>query len=242
MTEPFDTLATIAHLDAALITLERSRSTLPSRVALEQLKSSVEAIDRALALVAQERLPLDATVESLDEEANRLGSREREVTAALASATGAGRELEAMDGEVHRLSQSREALEEKELELLEALEPLDERQRVLTEERMALLSGNDALVRAFNAEEAALDATIAERHAMRDTEASHVDPGLLARYDKIAARSDGVGAAVLEHGHCSGCHLSLSAVELDNLKKLPIDTIAYCEQCARILLRPEQLG
>jgi predicted nucleic acid-binding Zn-ribbon protein len=242
MTEPFDSLLTLASLDAEVITLERSRAHLPGRVALGELEDSVAQIDRALGLVRAERQPLDATLGELDEAATRLAHREQEIAAKLEAATGAGRELEAMDVEVHRLAKTRSELEDQEIELLEALEPMEERERSLSVERDQQLLVRSGLVSQLEAEDVALDRELVERRQQREDVATRIEPSLLARYDKLASRSDGVGAATIEHGHCSGCHLSLASVELDKLKKMPIEEIAICEQCSRILLRPEQLG
>ena len=38
-------------------------------------------------------------------------------------------------------------------------------------------------------------------------------------------------------GSCGGCHLSLSAVDVDRIKKLPPEAPAYCEECGRLLAR-----
>jgi len=35
---------------------------------------------------------------------------------------------------------------------------------------------------------------------------------------------------------CDGCHLTLSAVELERLRNLPADEYAACAQCDRILV------
>ena len=41
----------------------------------------------------------------------------------------------------------------------------------------------------------------------------------------------------LTGGVCGGCHLTLSAVELDRIKKQPDDALVNCEECGRILVR-----
>jgi predicted nucleic acid-binding Zn-ribbon protein len=242
MTHPFDSLALLAGLDAEITTLERSRAQLPARRALGELEARLSELDRALALLAAERLPLDATLESLESEAARLGERERELSVKLEHATGAGRELAVMDAEVHRIAELRDELETRELELLEALEPLEARQRQLADERSSHLTGRDELIAKVERADQQLDGELADRRRRRSEVASDLDPTIQSRYEQIAARSDGVGAARLEHGHCGGCHLSLASVELDRLKRMPIDELALCEQCSRILLRPEQLG
>jgi uncharacterized protein len=238
---PFDELAALAGLDAGAVTLERTKTTLPASRSLAKLDGDVAGIDRAVALIVQERAPLDATMQNLESEATRLAEREAQVNAKLATATGAGRELEAMDAEIRRIHELRLTLEDQEIELLEALEPLEARELELLHERKELLAARPALVAKVEADDAEVRHAIVENRAQRSEVAARIDEAVLARYEKISVRADGVGAARLEDGHCSGCHLSLPAVELDALKKAPLEELSYCEQCGRILLRPGQL-
>jgi predicted nucleic acid-binding Zn-ribbon protein len=46
-----------------------------------------------------------------------------------------------------------------------------------------------------------------------------------------------VGAARLEQGSCTGCHLKLPSTEVERLRKLDPDEVAFCDQCGRILVR-----
>ena len=103
MTHPFDALITVAHLDVEIDALERSRATLPDRKALEELAEVASAQERTQQILDAERLPLLATLKSLEEEAARLATRERDVRSKLSASTGAGRDLAAMDGEAQRL-------------------------------------------------------------------------------------------------------------------------------------------
>ena len=43
--------------------------------------------------------------------------------------------------------------------------------------------------------------------------------------------------AKLEGSSCRGCHLQLSAVEVERIRKLAPDAMAHCEECGRILVR-----
>jgi hypothetical protein len=38
-------------------------------------------------------------------------------------------------------------------------------------------------------------------------------------------------------GSCSGCHLTLPAMEVDRIRKAPADEVITCDQCGRILVR-----
>ena len=43
--------------------------------------------------------------------------------------------------------------------------------------------------------------------------------------------------ARLSGNRCEGCHLTLSAVDVDRIRHLPPDEHAYCTECNRLLVR-----
>ena len=81
--------------------------------------------------------------------------------------------------------------------------------------------------------EADLERVRTERAAI----AGEVEPELLAEYDRLRPQSGGIAIARMVGGSCGGCHLSLSAVEVDRIKKLPPEAPAHCEECGRLLAR-----
>ena len=71
---------------------------------------------------------------------------------------------------------------------------------------------------------------------MRAEAAAPIPPELLATYDRLRARLDGVAVARLVGNHCDGCHLTLPAMELDRIRHLARARWSTCEQCGRILV------
>jgi predicted nucleic acid-binding Zn-ribbon protein len=65
---------------------------------------------------------------------------------------------------------------------------------------------------------------------------------LIALYDKIRADQGGVGAALIHRGSCQGCHITIDAQEIDQIRNMPADAIARCDQCRRILVRTAESG
>jgi predicted nucleic acid-binding Zn-ribbon protein len=59
----------------------------------------------------------------------------------------------------------------------------------------------------------------------------------LAEYERLRERFGGVAVAQLVGPTCQGCHLQLSAVELDRIRRLDADEVVYCEACGRLLVR-----
>jgi predicted nucleic acid-binding Zn-ribbon protein len=82
-----------------------------------------------------------------------------------------------------------------------------------------------------------LDAEVAELQSQRAAAAGTLTEAEVALYERVRHQFHGVGVARLEGGHCSGCHMELSARELDIVKAVPAGELAECPQCGRIIVR-----
>src|SRR3546814_7395286 len=69
--------------------------------------------------------------------------------------------------------------------------------------------------------EVAIEAETAKVSAERAELAADIDASLLEEYESLRPQLGGIAIARLVGGHCGGCHLALSAVEIDRIKKLP---------------------
>ena len=229
----------LATIDADLLRLERSRASLPARVALGELSAKAAEHAAVLSAIDAEMGPLAASLAELEAEVGKVAERRSVVEARLASSTGASRDLVAMDAERQHLAERQGTLEDQELSLMEQVEP----RRIEVLGLIAPIEASAAERREeLRAQEAALDDDIAQRTAERATAAAQVGDGLLRRYESISRSVGGVGAARLVDGRCGGCHLALAAAELEAVKKLDPDAVGACEQCGRILIRPGQFA
>ena len=56
-------------------------------------------------------------------------------------------------------------------------------------------------------------------------------------YERMRDRIGGVALARLVQGRCDGCHVALSASEVDRIRREPPDARVECEHCGRLLVR-----
>ena len=174
----------------------------------------------------------------LEAELNATEARIAEVNKRLYGGTvSATRELLAMQTDVEHMQARASRLEEDALELLEESEPLDAEVAEIDGEKGRLESERDAALSHLAAAEAEIDNDIDALNAQRAAAASEVPADLLATYSRLRDRLDGIGAARLVGTRCNGCHLTLSAIEIDRLKREPPDALIFCEHCGRILVR-----
>jgi len=138
---------------------------------------------------------------------------------------------------VDALGRRQRTLEDELLDVLEAAEPLAAEVDRLGAQRDAAANEADRLRADVAAQEAAIDAEMAAARERRGSAAADVGEALLDRYEKLRARLGGIAVARLDGDRCLGCHVALSAVELDQARHAAVDAIIVHEDCGRILVR-----
>ena len=119
---------------------------------------------------------------------------------------------------------------------MEEEEPLDVALADHEQQAIAMGMEQDRLVAAVAEAEVEIRAAIAVAEAARKERAAGLPADLAERYERLRAHLGGIGAARLVGARCDGCHLTLPSVELERIHHLPVDTLATCPQCDRILI------
>jgi uncharacterized protein len=233
-----DALVALAEHDAAIVRARHVTARPPSLAEHDAAVAALEGLRSAKRELDEQRTPLAARADALEAEAETTRERTRVLARRLEEATGAGRSLEAMVHERDGLAARASTLDDELLELLEQLEPLDVRDAVLREEARRVVARRDELAAAVAAERDAASTSLEVLLAERPSCTAALDPALLSRYEAIAARAGGVGAARLVDGRCGACRVTVPAAIVDRLEHgADPDAIAVCDECGRLLVR-----
>jgi predicted nucleic acid-binding Zn-ribbon protein len=236
--ERFANLLDLQEHDTAIGQLLHRRANLAERAELATVDSALRALAVRRSGVDENREVLASRQSTLEEQIGASKARSQEIQRRLYGGTvTAGRELQAMDEEVRHLGRYVTELEDRELEVMEELEPIDAELSVIDSEVDVLNSKAAELRGAIAGHETEIDADLVRQRAERARVAEVVPTDLVTRYEQLRTRLGGTGAARLVGGSCGGCHLQLPAVELDRLKRADPDTVIFCDQCGRILVR-----
>lgn len=237
MTTSLGQLLEVQDLDLALDQLRHRKAHLPERQDMARIDAQVSQLGQELALtdasraeVAERQAHAEAELAATEERSAAIDKR------LYGGEVSASRDLQAMSAELEQLRARTSALEDSVLETLEELEPLDSRAAELRRAIDDLAAEREEVYARLAEVEANVDAEAGELTARRAEAASLVPGDLLATYERLRSRLGGIGIARLAGNRCDGCHLTLSAAELDRVRHLDEGEVYTCEQCSRILV------
>jgi predicted nucleic acid-binding Zn-ribbon protein len=234
----FEQLLVVQGHDTKLDQLRHRRETLPERAAHVAKEGEIAALDAEAAAVTAERDEHARTQRHREDELAALEAKISEVDRHLyGGGVTSPREAVDMQAELESLNKRRGVLEENVIEVMEVVDPLNERLDEFAAARAALVEGLDALAAVLAEAESGLDQEILAVEAERSQAVEGVAPDQLEHYETLRKQLGGIGVARLSGGTCGGCNLNLSAAEIDRIKHEPADALIHCEECGRILVR-----
>lgn len=225
-----------AH-DLAMDQLRHRRETLPEREALREVRAALADVERSTVSTAGRVNDLERGQRRLEDQIDLIEAKAAASESRLyGGQVQAPKELEALATEVKVLRSRKRSQEDELLEVMEAIEPLHGQIQVLHGQKETLAAEAERLSGVVADQEADIDRQHATELAARTELAGTVPDGLLATYEGLRRRLDGVGVARVDAGRCTGCHLSLPAVELDGLRRTAEGQVVRHEECGRILV------
>lgn len=178
---------------------------------------------------------LGATIESAEERGAELLVHRQRLDQQLKTVI-APREAEALMQEIATIESQRDELDISELEALEEQSVADDQLAAHLGDEPSVRAAAGAAADALNAEVAEIDAELARLDGRRADLRAALAESLLATYDRKRAAL-GVAVAPLVGKQCQGCHLELSAAEVDTVKdEAAVSGVTDCPDCGRLLI------
>jgi predicted nucleic acid-binding Zn-ribbon protein len=220
----------LAELDLQAASLNQKAKTLPEAILHKELLIEFET-NRDLRIAAETELSdLSGEINRAESDVEQVVKRIEKDETRLNAGQGTPKELEQMQHEIISLNARRAELEEIELEvMLRADEIKDRIKEHATKEADFSTKVTDAAI-ARDTAMAEIDRDLKSTLAMRAELIPQIDKALADMYEKF-------GAAKLHAGKCTGCNLAINAGDLGKLNALPLEEVARCEECRRILVR-----
>ncbi|WP_104173154.1 zinc ribbon domain-containing protein [Arthrobacter sp. Y81] len=229
-------LLELQGLDARLKSLSNRRRTIESDPRISDLEAALSVANGELGAAKMAVHDAEAELKRSEADVEQVASRIERDEARLNSGTGLSKDLVALQSDIASLNKRRSALEDVELEVMERLEGLRERQAA-QQQIVDDVQGSFGVIRAeLDAALAEIAAEAGEVGRKRSEFAAGLDAGLLAVYEKTLAKR-GVGAARLFHGKSEGSGMQLSPGDLAEIKAAAEDDVVFCPDSGCILVR-----
>jgi len=228
-------LLALQAVDTGADQLRVKRERLPERDELATRSEQLTAWERRRNQIATRLDELTAVIEQAEERNAEFGADRARLEAQMKTVI-APREAEALMHEIETINGHRDELDDAELAALEEQSALDDERTAHLGLESALRSSvgqaDDALARAC----ADIDSELEHLDAQRATAVGELDEAVAGRYATLRTAA-GVAVAELQGHRCEGCHLDLSAAEVDTAKdEAAASGFTECPQCGRLLV------
>jgi predicted nucleic acid-binding Zn-ribbon protein len=231
-----DALRALMEADRWIDRVRSQKTHLPEIAELSALEAELRGLLKDLRDAEGDLAPMKATLDAVDAESQRLRTRAKDLDDALSSSTASARELTAIQGELLHVRTLLAESEDRELDLLVALEPAEARVASVKQLAQPGVRRRAELLESIAQLQSTLDDELVSLQRDRDERAAALSNSLRARYDAALARSGTSGAAQVVEGRCDGCRIALSPLDLDHYRAQPPDTFMDCPECGRLLL------
>lgn len=230
-------LLEVQDLDLRAQQARHRRDHLPMLEQIAELTARLVDLDEARVASATRASDLRRAVQKAEDDVQTVRSRADRDNARLASGQGSPKDLQALQSELEVLARRKSALEDVELEVMEALEQAEAEHASAKEQVEAIAAQITELTAERDAAWNVIDAELATLARDREAAVEGLDAGLVAVYERLRDSHGGIGAAALQGGQCLGCRMSLNPVDLRSIDGKDPDAIVRCEECGRILVR-----
>lgn len=236
-------LLVLQGIDSEIARLKHQLGSLPELAALADARKQHQRLAQELVAAQTHVSDLELAEQKAESDVvpvqDRLARNER--TVSDGSVTDP-KSLTGLIDEIAHLKRRLTTLEDDQLEVMEQLEAARGLEQAVAAEKAELEAQGRALTVARDEKAAAINAQIAEQDAARAQLVPTLPAQLVALYDRLRAKSDGVGAALLQRGRCGGCQLQATATAMGHYRTADPSEVLRCAECDRILVRTAESG
>ena len=226
----------LQKVDTAIEQAKVALEKLPERTHHAQAQSDLAHVRSTRDNLRREQSTMEAELAVIEKKSVEIDAHRSKLERQMKTII-APREAEALQNEMQTLAAERNELDDRGLLLLESSASADEdvRKTVDTESRAVEVEATTAhaLTQAAAAKSDEITVLLVRR---AEVVLPIAEPDI-ATYDRLRASYKGIAVAVIQHGVCGGCHMDISVSELDIIKRLPIDQVAECPNCNRLIVR-----
>ena len=213
----------IRQIENEIRTVPLQRKNLESQLASSL--ATLEAIKQRARQVEVDRKNLELDVGTRQASIARLRTQQYE--------TRKNDEFQAIGHEIQRYEKEISAIEDQELELMDAADKLKVEVAAEEKKTAAFRESVSRQLTDLEGKSKTLGTRLDDLKKERENLAGTIDEDLLDRFDRLFASKGDAAVVALEHDVCTGCHMKVTTATANMVKSGK--EIVSCEQCGRIL-------
>ncbi len=230
MIEQLRLLVRLQAVDKVLFELEEERKAIPARLA--ELSLEAERLESELSQAKAELEEVTRRRRELEEANETIRTRLRRAENRLMSAKSQ-REYRAAKAEIEEGKDALKSNDDTLLELMEHQEELQTQTSSLQEQHQTVSQQASEERQRLTNRSTEVEREIQRLTRKREKLCREVDRRLLQQYDFIRQRRQGVAVAPVIGGTCQICHMQLPPQQFNELQRL--DKIMNCSSCGRLI-------
>ena len=235
-------LLDVQAIDTKLLQLEHRRKGIAEVQQAHDLEVQLGSIDMKIVAAITEVSDLDLDRAKAEADVEQVVNRANRDKERMDSGSVSAKDLSGLQSELESLAKRQSELEDVELEIMQNLEEARASHEALKVQRESVEAELRDVEGKRDEQLNQLAAQEQELNEQKKSVAAGLPADLVALYDKVREDQGGVGAALLQHGECKGCHIALDSDELNRIRNLASEVVVRCEQCRRILIRTAESG
>lgn len=231
----------VQALDTRLQQLQHRLDRLPQKAVIADLTARDDELRRQRTAVLDDLDGARTELSRIESDVEVVEARIARDTDRLAQSSSV-KDVAGLESELTALRKRLTDLEDIELAVMERVEEAEATLRDLDDQRAHIA---DEIAEAKAARDEAAGEIGDEREdALRQRAeiVARISEPLLALYERRQAAGGGVGAALIQARTCNGCTITLTGVDLDNIRRAAPDDVVECPECDRILIRTNASG
>lgn len=229
-------LLVIQDLDTKIAKLNYSRRELPVRGRIKELQAEIGEGALAVENLQSQAREAAAALKNLEMDAAQLQAR-IEVQEQRLAGGGKPAELIAIENDLQQLGQRRDNLETAQLEAMEASEDLEGEIGRARDRMQRLTAAVDKLCQQLAEEERQIDEQTRQLEAQRQDAAGLVPQQLLDEYERIRARTGGIGAIAVQDRRVIGVPVEFSVSQWHDIGAADPEDVLVSEDFDYIIVR-----
>lgn len=233
-------LLEIQKADSSIDRLRHRQKNLPEIAALAAANAERDGINARLATEVGAQEDAQSDLGRLESDAATVSARMQRDEGRLQH-TSSVKDVTALEAELESLRNRTSALEEQQLDVMQAVEDAS---AVAASTRAESAALDERIAEITAQRQSALDEIAAEVGTLtgaRSALAESLDAALLEAYETQRTKT-GIGAALFRAGTCGGCTMTLTGQDLANVRAAAIDDVVRCPECNCIVVRTEESG